>query len=306
MIQFVARRLAGSIIATIAALTFVFVAIHIAPGDPVEAALSQSLAPRAVIENRRRALGLDDPLWLQYVHYVVNMSQGNLGVSWANDQPVSLVVGSQLASTGILASAGALVALSIGVGLGILSCEGPLRHLAQSVATLLLTTPAIFLGTILIWVFADLLDWLPATGQQTPGHWILPVLVVGLSAGGAVAKAVETGVSEVRRQPFMRTARAKGLSRGQVTWVHGLRVGLLPAIELVMLQFGYLLGGTVITETIFARQGVGRVLVIAILSKDLPVVQAVVLLSILTYSFLNLLADVLRGWLDPRIRIEFP
>ncbi len=302
--RFVARRLIGSALITLAAITLVFVVLNILPGDPAEAALSDSSVPRAVIESRRAALGLNQPLWVQYLHYLGRLTRGDLGVSWASGQPVSMVIEEQLPSTIALAIAGMLIALLIGTVLGVWAVRGPWNQVARFISASLLAIPVMLSGTILVGIFSLGLGWFPAGGQGTLKHLVLPALVIGLSVGSAVARAVDAGLSEALRQPFLRAARAKGLSNWQALWRHAMRPAMLPVLEMITLQFGYLLGGTVVTEALFARQGIGRVLVSAVLSKDLPVVQGVVILSVTTYSLLHIISDTGAAWLDPRIRFE--
>ncbi len=307
MFDYLLRRLVGVILALWAAITLAFLAIHIVPGNPAEAALSQSTASEDVLERRREALGLDLPLPAQYARYLGGLLRGDLGVSWSGGEPVGLMIAQQLPPTISLAWAGLTVAVAAGFALGLgaaLGQGGWLGEASRSMTGVLLAVPVMFSGTLAAWIFAILLGWLPATGQGSPGHLILPALVVGLNGAGGISRTVEAGVSEAMRQPFMPAAYAKGLARWQAVTRHALRVGLLPTLDIVALQFGFLLGGTVVTESVFARQGVGRLLLAAVLDKDLPVVQGVIILSAVAYSLLNLAADVAKAWLDPRIRFS--
>mgnify|MGYP005848137207 CR=1 FL=1 len=309
MFDYLVRRLVGVMLALWAAITLAFLTIHIVPGNPAEAALSQSTASEDVLERRREALGLDLPLPVQYAHYLRNLLRGDLGVSWSGGEPVGLMIAQQLPPTISLAWAGLTVAVVTGFALGLGAALGQERWLGEasrSITGVLLAVPVMFSGTLAAWVFAILLGWLPATGQGSPGHLILPALVVGLNGAGGISRTVEAGVSEAMRQPFMPAAYAKGLARWQAVTRHALRVGLIPTLDIVALQFGFLLGGTVVTESVFARQGVGRLLLTAVLDKDLPVVQGVIILSAIAYSLLNLAADVAKTWLDPRIRFSPP
>jgi peptide/nickel transport system permease protein len=269
--------------------------------------LSQNSPSADIVERRQQALGLDEPLRVQYGRYLTGLASGDLGVSWFGDQPVSTLLSQQLRATLSLALSSLVVALIAGLVLGIPAAAGRdswISQISRAFTGVLLALPVIFTGIILIWVFSINLGWVPATGQGGIRHLVLPALVVGMSVGGGIARAVDAGVSEVLGQPFMRAAVAKGLSRWGALFRHGLRVGLLPVVDVIALQFGYLVGGTVITESLFARQGVGRLLVGAILNKDVPVVLGVVTLSIVSYSLLNLLADIIHTWLDPRVRLD--
>jgi ABC-type dipeptide/oligopeptide/nickel transport system permease component len=307
VLHFVLRRLFGALLSLWAAITLAFLVLHLTPGDPAEAALSQSTAPQDSLEQRREALGLDLPLPVQYGHFWLNLVRGDLGVSWAAGQPVSTLIGQQLGATVSLAAGGMAAAVIMGVGLGLLAVANQgnlISEVSRGAAGFMLGMPVVFSGILLIFIFSIRLDWLPATGQGTFRQLVLPSLVVGLSAAGGIARAVDTGVSETLSQPFMRAARAKGLSPAQALRRHAVRVGLLPTLDIIALQFGFLLGGAVVTETIFARQGLGRVMLAAVLNKDLPVVLGVVILAALSYSLLNLLADLSHAWLDPRIRLN--
>lgn len=305
MLRYIARRLAGVLLSLWVAVTLVFLAMHIVPGDPAEAALAQSTASQDVLERRREALGLDDPLAVQYVRYLSNLVQGDLGVSWMAGQPVSLLIGQEIGATARLAAAAMAVALAVGGLLGVTAALGEgslLGEASRSVTGLLLSVPVMVSGTLLIWVFAVLLNLLPATGQGTPAQLVLPALVVGLNASAGIARTVEAGVGQVRDELFMLLAKAKGLSEWQAIVRHALRVGLLPTLDIAALQFGFLLGGAVVTEIVFARQGLGRLLLFAVLDKDLPVVQGIVVLSAVVYGLLNLAADIGKASLDPRTR----
>ena len=305
MFRFFLRRAAGLLLSLWVAVTLAFAAFYVIPGDPAEAALSQSTATEEVIELRREALGLDLPLHVQYTRYITGILHGDLGLSWSADQAVQLLIVRQLGPTTCLALSGMGVAALFGVALGVgaaLGRGGLVGELSRSVTGFLLALPAMFSGTLVIWVFAIHLEWLPATGQGTFAQLILPAVVVGLSASGGISRTVESGVSEAVQQQFMQTAVAKGHTWLQAVVRHALRVGLLPTLDIVALQFGYLLGGAVVTESVFARQGIGRLLLTAVLNRDLPVVLGIVILSAAAYSILNLIADVAHAWFDPRIR----
>ncbi|MBN1427843.1 MAG: ABC transporter permease [Anaerolineae bacterium] len=306
MAWFILRRLISICLSAFLAITLSFLLLHLVQGDSAEASLFQSAASDDVLERRREALGLDLPVLAQYGRYLRQLSNGDLGKSWFGGQSVALLIGQQVGPTISLASSATVVAIVLGVGLGILSAAKTgcwVSHVSRVMTGASLALPVIFTGVVFVWVFSVLLGWLPATGQGGFRHLILPASVVGISAGGGIARAVDAGISDILRQPFMRTALAKGLSRWRALSRHGFRVGLLPVVDVVALEFGYLLGGTVITESLFARQGIGRVLVTAVLNKDIPVVLGVVVLSVVLYSLLNLFADVTHTWLDPRIRM---
>ncbi len=307
MANFVIRRILGLGLSLWAAVTLTFWALHFAPGDPAEAVLSQSSVPRDVIEQRREALGLHLPLIVQYTRYLSSLLCGDLGLSWSGGQPVGFLIGQQVGATISLAVGGMAVAVTLGFFLGLSAAVGRSRVLASAsrgIVGFMLSIPVMFSGTLLVWLFSVQLGWLPATGQGDLKHLLLPALVVGCSVSAGIARAVDAGVSETLCQPFVRAALAKGCSWRRVLWRHVLRVGLLPTIDIVALQSGYLLGGTVVAESVFVRQGLGRLLVNAVLSQDLPVVRGVVALTAISYGLLNLLADIAHVVLDPRVRLD--
>lgn len=305
MWRYAAWRLPAMLASIAVSVSLVFVGMSLVPGDPAEAGLGSSSITLAQIAERRAAFGLDRPLGEQYLHYMTNLARGDLGVSWMSGQSVSVMLSQQFGATAALTLAGLLVAILIGIPMGVLSAfnDNPaLTAALQVTLAAAVATPVLISGTVLVMLFAVLLNWLPATGQGTPAQLVMPAAVVGLNVGGSLAKAVESGLAETRRQPFTLFGRAKGLSRWQTLWRHSLPVGLLPVLEMFSLQAGYLFSGAVITETLFARQGIGRLLVAGILNKDIPVVLGVALISIVLYSILHLLVDLGYAALDPRIR----
>ena len=305
MTKYVLYRVIGALSSIWLAVTLTFFAIQLVPGDPVQAALSQSTATQDVLEQRRAQLGLDRPVLVQYGSYILGIAHADFGVSWSAGQPVAFLIGQQLRPTVSLALAGTLIAFGTGMALGLAASigqEGFLGDLARSAAGILLSFPVMFSGMLVIGAFAVQVHLFPATGQGTLRHLVLPAVVVGLSGSGSIARTVEAGIADMLDEPFIKMAIAKGLRRTQVLVRHALRVGLLPTLDALALQVGFLLGGAVITEAVFARQGVGRLLLQAVLDKDLPLVQAIVILSVLVYAILNLFADVVHAILDPRLR----
>ncbi|MBN1136767.1 MAG: ABC transporter permease, partial [Anaerolineae bacterium] len=243
----------------------------------------------------------------QYGRYLLNLAQGDLGTSLFAHRPVVTVIAEQLPSTIGLALAAMLIASILGTGLGILAAVKAGTWIDSAATALSVTgvsVPIFWSGLLLIWLFSLHLGWLPATGQGGLDHLILPALVLGLASAGSIARLVRASLLEVLEQDFIRTARAKGLREGIVLTRHALKNALIPVVTIVGLQFGFLLGGTVVTETVFSRQGIGRLLVNSILWKDLPVVQGVVLLAGLVYTLVNVAVDVAYGFLDPRIRYD--
>nr|MBN1229301.1 ABC transporter permease [Anaerolineae bacterium] len=306
MALYITRRSFSILLTIWLAVSLTFLAMQIVPGDPAQAALSQSTATDDMIQSRREALGLDQPLHIQYARFLGGLLQGDLGVSWSAGQPVAVLMQEQLRPTAMLALFGLVVAVGVGVVLGLLmsiSAGSLFEPIAQTFTALLLALPVMFVGTLAIWIFAVILDLLPATGQGTFCQLILPGIVVGLSGAGGIARAVDAGVRSSLEMQFVRVAYGKGLSRLAVYLKHALRVGILPVIDITALQFAYLLGGAVVTETVFSRQGIGRLLVNAVLAKDFPVIQGIVVLAALVYGVVHLAADIAHAWADPRNRL---
>jgi peptide/nickel transport system permease protein len=296
-------------IATIGVLlgvvTVVFLLLHVIPGDPAETMLAGSGASEAEISQIREQLGLDEPLLLQYGRYLLNTARGDLGRSLFSNRPVTVTIAEQLPATLQLATAALLVAVIPGFGLGVLAAlraDTWIDQVVMGVAVLGVSVPVFWSGLLLIWIFSVSLNWLPATGADSWRHLVMPALVLGLVGAGPIARLVRASLINALRADYISMARAKGLPGRAVIGRHALRNAIIPVITLVGLQAGFLLGGTVVTEAVFARPGLGRLMVEAILSKDLPVVQGVVLLTATTYVVINLLVDMTTLALDPRQR----
>jgi peptide/nickel transport system permease protein/oligopeptide transport system permease protein len=281
--------------------------MRLLPGDPAVLMLSEGGGSVEAIRELRAELGLDDPLLVQYARYLFNLLQGNLGTSLFTNRPVVTTIVEQLPSTLELAVAAMIIAVGLGTTLGVLAAvkRGTwLDTLATTVAVTGVSVPIFWSALLLIWLLSLKLDWLPATGQGGLAHLILPALVLGFASSGAIARLVRASLVEVFDQDYINTARAKGLQESRVLMGHALKSAFIPVITIIGLQFGFLLGGTVVTETIFSRQGIGRLVVNAILWKDFPVVQGVVLLAALVYTLVNLAVDVTYAYLDPRIHYD--
>jgi len=306
-LRYIGQRLAVAVTVLWGVATLVFVILRLLPGDPAALMLSEAGASAEAIAQLRADLGLDKPLIVQYGQYLMNLAQGNLGTSLFAHRPVVTVIAEQLPSTIGLALAAMLIAAILGAVLGILAAVKAGTWIDSAATALSVTgvsVPIFWSGLLLIWLFSLRLGWLPATGQGGLDHLILPALVLGLASSGAIARLVRASLLEVLDQDFIRTARAKGLPEGIILTRHAMKNALIPVVTIVGLQFGFLLGGTVVTETVFSRQGIGRLLVNSILWKDLPVVQGVVLLAGLVYTLVNVAVDVAYGFLDPRIRYD--
>jgi peptide/nickel transport system permease protein len=307
VIQHISRRLITSVPVLWGVATLVFLMMHLLPGDPAEIMLAQSGGSSQSIAQLRRQLGLDESLYVQYGRFLANALRGDLGRSIFTNRPVAQTILEQLPHTVQLALAAMLVAVVVGTALGIMAALNRGTWVDTMCVTLAVagaSMPIFWSALLLILVFSSALGWLPATGQGSLKHLILPAIVLGLASSGSIARLVRSAMLEVLSQEYITTARAKGLSERMVLWRHALKNTLIPVITVMGLQFGYLLGGTVVTETVFSRRGLGRLVVDAILWKDLPVLQGAVLLAAVIYTLVNLLIDVSYAFFDPRVRYD--
>jgi peptide/nickel transport system permease protein len=305
MLTYVIRRLAIALAVLWGVATIVFLLLHVLPGDPAETILAGSGASQAEINQTRQQLGLDDPLPIQYGRYLWNTLRGDLGRSFFSNRPVTLTIAEQLPATLQLAAAALLVAVIVGFSLGILAAlraDTWIDQMAMGVAVLGVSVPVFWSGLLLIWIFSVSLNWLPATGADSWRHLVMPAIVLGLVGAGPIARMTRASLLNALRADYITMAQANGLPQTLVISRHALRNAVIPVITLIGLQAGFLLGGTVITEAVFARPGLGRLVVDAILWKDLPIVQGVVLLIAATYVVINLLVDLVTLTLDPRLR----
>jgi len=304
--KFILQRVGAALAVAWIALSVAFVVLRALPGDAVDATLTRAGASPAEVAARRRSLGLADPLWQQYAAYLGGIARGDLGESLVTGQPVVQMIGQNLGPTAALAGSALLVGVTLGLALGLVAGLAPRRvprWLAEGAAALALSMPVYWTATLAIYVFTVVLAVLPGVGGGDPRHLILPAAVLGFHTAGSIAQVTARSIRRTAAQDFVRTARAKGLGEADVA-DHILRVGLLPVIAVIALQLGFLLGGTVVTESIFVRRGLGRLLLMAIDNRDFPVIQSLVTLTALTYSLIHALADVLYALADPRVRVE--
>lgn len=305
MRRVVRARLLTTVLTLWATVTLAFFALHIVPGDAITSQLLAGGASQAEIDARRTALGLDRPILEQYGAYMLGLVRGDMGLSLINQQPVSHLIAGQFGPTAALASAALGLAVCLGLALGMLEAlyfprwPGQVAHVTNLLA---LSTPVYWTGTLAIFVFSTRLNLLPATGSSSPTHLILPAGVLGFHVAGSIARVTRTSLRATLEADFIRTAFAKGLRARYIFLVHALREGFPPILSMIALQTGFLLGGTVITEMLFVRQGLGQLLQHAVLDQDYPVVLGVVVLAAVVYSLTSAAADVLHGLLDPRIR----
>ena len=302
------RYVLGRVLAIIPVLLIVSIAVslmvHFTPGDPVKVMLAQTGASAEEIEKIRQELGLNEPLPVQYVHFIQDLVTGELR-SIRTQQPVVQQYFELFPNTLQLAVASLAVATVIGLLLGILAAihqNSWLDTFSMAVSFLGVSIPNFWLALVLIYVFAVTLNWLPATGSGGVKFLILPATVLAMEQVALIARLVRSNMVEVLQEDYIKTARSKGLGERSVQIGHALRNAILPTITLMGLNFGYLLSGAIIVETVFARPGIGRLTIEAILSKDFPVVQGAVLLTAMVYLLINLFTDISYGLIDPRIR----
>jgi len=306
MKRYLLSRLAQLVPVVFGVVTIVFLLIHLIPGDPVEIMLGES-AVAAQKEELRRDLKLDRPIAAQYAEFLGGLVTGDLGVSFRSREPVLREILSRFPATLLLAAASLLVAVFIAVPLGILSAmrrHSWLDHFSSFLAMLGLSMPNFWLGPLLILVFSIHLGLFPVGGYGTARHLVLPALTMGTGMAAILMRMLRSSLLEEIRQEYVRAASAKGLSRRAAVLRHALRNSSIPVLTVLGLQFGALLAGSVITETIFSWPGIGRLTIQAIDARDYPLVQGCVLFIALCTVAVNLATDLLYSRLDPRIRYE--
>jgi ABC-type dipeptide/oligopeptide/nickel transport system permease component len=304
VLRFVVRRLALTIPVLLGVATLVFLLLHLIPGDPAQAMLGES-APEADVNALRRQLGLDRPLLEQYADFLGGLVSGDLGTSLRTGTSVGTAIAERMPATFELALASMMVAVALALPLGVTAAAWRgtfVDRVAMTVAMAGMSIPHFWLGPLLAIVFAVELGWLPVSGRGGLEHLVLPALSLGLGLAAIVARMTRTSVLEELREPYVRAARARGVSRARAVIVHAFRNSLVPVVTILGLQFGAVLTGAVITETIFSWPGIGRLLIQSIGFRDYPLVQGCVLLIAVTYVAVNFMTDVIYGLLDPRIR----
>ena len=287
-------------------VTLVFLIIHLIPGDPVEIMLGETatLTDKAKL---RADLGLDLPISVQYFRFITNLVQGDFGMSFHFRQPAFDLIIKRLPATIELSLGALVVALMISVPLGILSAAKQYSFIDQTslfVALLGVSMPNFWLGPLLIIIFSINLGWLPVSGRGDITHLLLPAITLGSSMAAILTRMIRSSLLDILKEEYIKTARAKGLPEPIILLKHALRNALLPVVTILGLQFGSLLAGSIITETIFSWPGIGRLTIQAIVSRDYPLVQACVMVVALGYVFINLLTDLMYTWIDPRIKYE--
>ncbi|CEE03105.1 putative peptide transport system permease protein BRA1092/BS1330_II1084 [Caldibacillus thermoamylovorans] len=313
MVQFIIRRFAQMVLLLIGISFIVFMSMHLAPGDPATI-IGGPTATKSDIEAIRADLGLNKPVLVQYIDYMNGLIHGDLGYSYRTGQSVTEAITTRFPITIKLAVASMIVAIVIGITAGIISARKPNSMLDFASTTFSLvgvSIPNFWLGTMLILLFSVNLQWLPIGGLNSPFYTtegfkelILPAITLGTSTAAIIARMTRSSMLEVAQADYIRTARAKGVKQRKVVWVHSLRNALIPVLTVAGINFGGLLGGTIITEQVFAINGIGRLMIEGIASRDFPMVQGTVLLVAGIFVFINLIVDLLYAAVDPRISYD--
>lgn len=306
MLQYTLRRILTAFPSVLGVMIIVFAMVRLAPGDPAQN-LAGEFADAQTIEMIRERFGLNEPQHVQFYRFVTGVLQGDLGTSTRTYRPVTADLATYFPNTIELALGAIVVALVFGIPAGILAALRPNSPFDLTVmigALIGVSMPVFWFGLLAILIFSVQLGWFPVAGRGTPIHLLLPAITLGLSSMAIIARMTRSSMLEVLNQDYIRTARAKGLYGSGVVLKHALRNALVPVVTVVGLQFGALLAGAVITETVFSWPGIGRLLVDSIRARDYPVVQGAVLLIAVSFIFVNLVVDLVYGFIDPRIRFE--
>jgi len=304
--QYTLRRLLVALPSLLGVLIIVFLMVRLAPGDPAQL-LAGEFADAATVERIRERFGLNDSMLVQFQRFITGVAQGDLGRSTRTNRPVTTELIDFFPNTVELALASIIFALVVGIGLGILSALKSntwIDALSMILALIGVSMPTFWFGLLAIRFFAVEMPLFPVAGRGTFSHLVLPAITLGLSSTGIIARMTRSALLEVLGQDYVRTARAKGGTPRSIVFKHALRNALVPVLTVGGLEFGSLLAGAVITETVFTWPGVGRMLVTSVLSRDYPVVQGTVLLIAVAFILVNLLVDLIYGLIDPRIRYD--
>jgi peptide/nickel transport system permease protein len=309
MTEYILKRLLMVIPILLGVATIIFMLMFLVPGDPARLLMGQH-GDEKVLENIRREMGLDKPIYIQYVKYIGKLAKGDLGTSYRQKRPVTQIIRERFPATAKLAVASMILSIIIGITAGIIAAVNRNKFWDLLVMVLSLSgisMPVFWLGMMLILIFASGLGWLPVGGYGRSGdlrHILLPALSLSAVFIGYIARMMRSSMLEVIGKDYIRTARAKGLSERAVIVNHALRNAFIPVITIIGINFASLLGGAVATETVFAWPGLGRATVDAIRVRDLPVVEGCVIFLAFIFVMVNLLVDISYAWIDPRIRLN--
>ena len=304
MLKYIIKKIIFTCIVLVGAATCAFLLLHAIPGDTAEA-LAGPQATVEDVDNLRRAMELDQPLGKQYISYMGNLLHGDLGYSYRTNKPVMDILKSAWPATLQLAVCSMIVAVLLGVPIGIFAAihRGKAGDTIAMIAAFLgVSMPSFWLALLLIKEFSVNHNWFPFYGREGISSFVLPSLTLGLGVAANIARLTRTSMLEVLGQDYIRTAKGKGVKSGKIIWVHALRNAAVPVVTIIGLQFGVLLGGQVVTETVFSWPGIGRMIVDALNTRDLQIVQGGILILAATFTIINLITDLVYALLDPRIR----
>ncbi|MCM3630470.1 ABC transporter permease [Paenibacillus glycanilyticus] len=303
--MFIAQRILSSLLVIAGSLVLVFAILYVLPGDPTDNMIDPSVATAEQIASLKQQLGVDQPFYIQFTRYINDMVRGDFGSSLLNSEPVLDKILEHFPATLALTAASALVSVTIGLVLGVLSAihrNGPIDFIARLVGLFGISMPTFWSGILLIVLFSLQLGWFPAMGSDGWKTIVLPALTLGIVGAGFIVRMVRSSMLDIIDEHFMLTLRSKGLSERAVMYKHALRNALIPAVTMIGMLIGEMLAGTVVIETVFSRQGIGRIIGDALMAKDLPVVQGVIFFTAVIYVLVNLLVDLSYSVIDPRVR----
>jgi peptide/nickel transport system permease protein len=312
MIHYIFKRILLAIPVLVGATFLVYAIMNFAPGDPARIILGNN-ATEESLARLRKSMGLDQPFLVRYCNFMLGLVKGDMGTSFRNKQPVAKLIGGRLVNTMILASLGVLFSVIVGIPVGIISAikqYSALDNTMMFITLVLMAVPTFWFALILVIIFSLTLGWLPASGMahgfpDILQSLVLPVLTLGCGYAALIARTTRSSVLEVMRQDYIDMARSKGITERAVIWGHMMKNALIPIVTIIGLNFGTLLGGSVLTESIFSWPGVGRFVVESITFKDTPAVLGSVVTMAVLFSAVNLVVDLLYGFLDPRIKSQY-
>lgn len=303
MLTYLIKRFFASILVILAMIFLVMLILDIIPGDPVALFLGESASEAMVLEVRQQ-IGLDKPLLIRYFDYIWKLLQGDLGRSLREMAPVNHLIGQALPNTLLLTGSGMVLTILLGIPLGLMSGAKPgslTDHISRIVSLIGLCMPVFWTGLVLMYFFSFKFGWFPVGGTGSLAHLVLPTVTLASYSIASLARMTRSSIMEVLGEDYIRTARAKGLNYRTVVMRHGFGNALIPIITVVGMQVGHLMGGAILTETVFAWPGLGRLMVGAIMDRDYPLLQGTILVFAASYIFINLLVDISYGFIDPRV-----
>ncbi|PAD14714.1 ABC transporter permease [Shouchella clausii] len=305
MARIIAERLVTSLFVIFGSTILVFTILYVLPGDPVDSIIDPSVATPEMVENLRKELGIDQPYHVRLIHYFSDLFRGDFGQSLVNSTPVLPQIIEQFPKTLALTIVSSCISIIVGITLGVLSAvhrNKTIDVLARMIGLFGISMPTFWTGILLILIFSVALGWLPSLGSDGWQTLILPSFTLGIIGAGFIIRMVRNSMLEVISENFITTLRSKGLTERAIMYRHALKNALIPALTMMGMMIGDMLAGTVIIETVFSRQGIGRLIADAIMASDLPVVQGVIFFTAILYILINLIVDLSYSAIDPRVR----